>query len=112
MLHRALTINMPRISHVSKESMISATETEQEEADESPGGERGPYEQGQPSESLAVRKVPDDCQSIDREEFKIGRDKFSITPHDKRIRYVKSDASMVLNVNNTRRSMQIKPFRM
>ena len=51
MLHKALTINMPRISHVSKESMISgATESAVEDGetpDDSPGQEeRGPYEQG------------------------------------------------------------------
>ena len=53
MIHRAKTVTMPRISHVSKESMISATETiaDEQEGDspeDSPGGERDPYEQGHP----------------------------------------------------------------
>ena len=41
MLNRALTMNMPRISHVSKESLLSS-----EVVDESPVQERDPYEQG------------------------------------------------------------------
>ena len=85
-------MNMPRISHVSKESLLSS-----EVVDESPVQERDPYEQGQPSQTMTIRKMQDEIQSIDREELKYNT-KFSITPQDnKRVRYVKSDASMLHN---------------
>ena len=73
MLHRALTINMPRITHVSKESLLSgATDTDVDYDEETPGGERFAYEQGQPLVSGA-KKTPEVTVSIDREEFKVGK---------------------------------------
>ena len=92
---------MPRIDYGSKESLISgATDTDAEYDEETVGGERYPYEQGQPLVSGA-KKTPDLIVSFEREEFKVGKETFSITPQNKnakhRIRYVKSDASIMGN---------------
>ena len=55
MLNRALTMNMPRISHVSKESLLS-----EDCPSESPVQERDALEQGQPSQTLSIRKMQDE----------------------------------------------------
>ena len=90
---------MPRISHVSKESLLS-----EDCPSESPVQERNALEPGQPSQTMSIRKMRDELQSIDREELKYNKN-YSITPQDhKRVRYVKSDASMLNN------QMRIKPF--
>jgi len=80
MLHRAQTINMPMINHTSRESL--QTDTELEYDMETPGGERFTYEQGQPIVSGAKKTPPEVNVTVssDREEFKVGKQTFSITP--------------------------------